>query len=95
MVVPVEDVQDSESGGHYNEGFSAEDKRNDPLPASRLYLQTPKKEDKVISEIIDLPSPGSVGKFPKAEKWRILKNVLVVSCAFMILYTAFQVRDFV
>lgn len=31
-------------------------------------------------------------KLTRAEKWRILKNVAILSCAFMIQFTAFQVR---
>lgn len=30
-------------------------------------------------------------KLSRSEKWRILKNVAILSCAFMIQFTAFQV----
>lgn len=31
-------------------------------------------------------------KLSRSEKWRILKNVTILSCAFMVQFTAFQVR---
>lgn len=33
-------------------------------------------------------------KLSRSEKWRILKNVTVLSCAFMVQFTAFQVKQY-
>lgn len=42
-------------------------------------------------DVVDTASIREKVKLARSEKWRILKNIFVVSLAFMIQFTAFQV----
>lgn len=42
-------------------------------------------------DVVDTISLRDKVKLARSEKWRILKNIMVVSLAFMIQFTAFQV----
>jgi hypothetical protein len=42
-------------------------------------------------DTVDTVSIREKVKLARSEKWRILKNIIVVSLAFMIQFTAFQV----
>lgn len=67
----------SVTGAYENQGFKRDDSNGDPIkPPNR----------KLTAEEI------SQGKFQVStkEKWRILKNVSALSCAFMVHFTAFQ-----
>lgn len=48
----------------------------------------PKQRDRVDSAII-----REKVKLARSEKWRILKNIVTVSFAFMVQFTAFQVSS--
>ncbi|XP_018577019.1 UNC93-like protein isoform X2 [Anoplophora glabripennis] len=67
----------SVTGGYDNQGFKGDGNNDDPKKPPR--------------EITD-EEASQQGKFklPTKEKWRILKNVSAISCAFMIQFTAFQ-----
>ncbi|XP_060520144.1 UNC93-like protein isoform X2 [Cylas formicarius] len=67
----------SVTGGYENEGFKGEGDLGPPIKPPR--------------EITD-EEASQQGKFKMStkEKWRILKNVSAISCAFMIQFTAFQ-----
>ncbi|XP_045464837.1 UNC93-like protein isoform X2 [Harmonia axyridis] len=67
----------SVTGAYENQGFKREDPNGDPIKPPNRKL--------TLEEI-------SQGKFQVStkEKWRILKNVSALSCAFMIHFTAFQ-----
>lgn len=45
-------------------------------------------------DVVDTISLREKVKLARSEKWRILKNIIVVSLAFMIQFTAFQVSFF-
>jgi hypothetical protein len=42
-------------------------------------------------DVVDTASIREKVKLARSEKWRILKNIIVVSVAFMVQFTAFQV----
>lgn len=42
-------------------------------------------------DVVDTASIREKVKLARSEKWRILKNIFVVSFAFMVQFTAFQV----
>lgn len=44
-------------------------------------------------DVIDTASIREKVKLARSEKWRILKNIAVVSFAFMVQFTAFQVSN--
>jgi hypothetical protein len=44
-------------------------------------------------DTVDAASIREKVKLARSEKWRILKNIFVVSLAFMIQFTAFQVSS--
>lgn len=44
-------------------------------------------------DVVDTISLREKVKLARSEKWRILKNIIVVSLAFMVQFTAFQVSN--
>lgn len=68
----------SVTGGYDNEGYKGDGDNGGPIKPPHRELT-----DEEIS---------SQGKFKlsRNEKWRILKNISLISCAFMIQFTAFQ-----
>lgn len=68
----------SVSGGYDNAGFKGDGDNGGPIKPPHRELT----DDEIASQ----------GKFKlsRNEKWRILKNVSLISCAFMIQFTAFQ-----
>lgn len=50
-------------------------------------------DNKGKKDVVDTASIREKVKLARSEKWRILKNIIVVSLAFMVQFTAFQVSN--
>lgn len=50
-------------------------------------------DEKQKKDTVDTASIREKVKLARSEKWRILKNIFVVSFAFMVQFTAFQVSN--